>query len=380
MKMKATAMMSLAISFALGALFCLHIWVHPYQSDAELTRAVISSKHTMSTGSISSSNVETSRQQLLEVIRVQNETINLLEGVVANKLQMPKLSDLLESNRNKDTQIRDLLSQLQQQKKQRDESPASIIYQQKNDKSFTNVISALTATTSSSPVACTVPTTSTAVSTSTTCETLHHVTHVPLHGLEKECENKYGMQLADLWAARREVWCEDTTTQHEADKSQLICYPYHQEHKKRDGRGPDMFCEATNVFIDFSKVHGDAAVGHKPPLGHQYLEFDKGSLFSPTCARTSKFHGQMFMPHHAGQMASFLAGTTEVGVLPSGSYETESTTTYLLARDEDCENSFHSTADFMNMFLVDSALGIDPKEQKVLYILLDTSADTHPLR
>ena len=134
MKMKATAMMSLAISFALGALFCLHIWVHPYQSEAELLnadgRAVISSKHTMNTGSTTSSNynVETSRQQLLEVIRVQNETINLLEGVVADKLRMPKLSELLESNRNKDAQIRDLILQLQQQKKPHSELSGSILY------------------------------------------------------------------------------------------------------------------------------------------------------------------------------------------------------------------------------------------------------------
>lgn len=29
------------------------------------------------------------------------------------------------------------------------------------------------------------------------------------------------------------------------------------------------------------------------------------------------------------------------------SFERESTATYLLARDEDCENSFHSSADFV---------------------------------
>ena len=261
MKMKATAMMSLAISFALGALFCLHIWVHPYQSEAELIhadgRAVISSKHTMSTGSTTTTTTsETSRQQLLEVIRVQNETINLLEGVVADKLQMPKLSDLLESNRNKDAQIRDLISQLQQQKKPHAELPGSILYPQTTTpSSLIHVISTFTTATSIASIPCTVPTTPTSpTATNPACETMHHVTHVPLHGLEKECENKYGMQLAGLWAAHREVWCEDTTTSKEADKSQLICYPYHQEHKKRDGRGPDLFCEATNMFIDFSKV------------------------------------------------------------------------------------------------------------------------------
>ena len=29
-------------------------------------------------------------------------------------------------------------------------------------------------------------------------------------------------------------------------------------------------------------------------------------------------------------------------------HDTELTPTYLLARDEDCENSFHSTADFVS--------------------------------
>ena len=88
------------------------------------------------------------------------------------------------------------------------------------------------------------------------------------------------------------------------------------------------------------------------------------------------------MPHHSSQMASFLAGKSEIGGLHPGSFETESTTTYLLARDEDCENSFHSTADFMNMFLVDSALGIDPKQQKVgnrriiVYKSTETYCDT----
>jgi hypothetical protein len=39
--------------------------------------------------------------------------------------------------------------------------------------------------------------------------------------------------------------------------------------------------------------------------------------------------------------------TSEVSAV-DGSYETENTPTYLLARDEDCENSFHSTADFVS--------------------------------
>ena len=35
-------------------------------------------------------------------------------------------------------------------------------------------------------------------------------------------------------------------------------------------------------------------------------------------------------------------------ILADENYEIQSTSTYLLARDEDCENSFHSTADFVS--------------------------------
>lgn len=48
------------------------------------------------------------------------------------------------------------------------------------------------------------------------------------------------------------------------------------------------------------------------------------------------------------------------------------TPTYLLARDEDCENAFHSTADFMNVFLVKSVLNIDARDMQVMLF------DKHP--
>lgn len=56
-----------------------------------------------------------------------------------------------------------------------------------------------------------------------------------------------------------------------------------------------------------------------------------------------------------------------------GSYTVVDTPTYLLARDEDCENSFHSTADFMNMYLVMNILGLTAEEMQV--ILFDSHAD-----
>jgi hypothetical protein len=68
------------------------------------------------------------------------------------------------------------------------------------------------------------------------------------------CETKYGMELASIWKKNEEIWCTDDDSKDEESKSQLKCYPYHQAHKKLDGRGPDLICEATNFMIDFSKV------------------------------------------------------------------------------------------------------------------------------
>ena len=73
------------------------------------------------------------------------------------------------------------------------------------------------------------------------------------------------------------------------------------------------------------------------------------------------------MPHHRLQMDSFRDKARF-----SNNIKTVDTPTYLLARDEDCENAFHSTADFMNMFLVLSILEQDPKDLQVMLF------DRHP--
>lgn len=60
-----------------------------------------------------------------------------------------------------------------------------------------------------------------------------------------ECEERYGLQLIENWRKSKQVWCSSET-----DGSSLICYPYKQHHKSHQ----DMFCEASNFVIDFSKV------------------------------------------------------------------------------------------------------------------------------
>ena len=76
----------------------------------------------------------------------------------------------------------------------------------------------------------------------------------PKASLEKECENRYGMALINEWIQNRQEWCVSDESLSADMKSELVCFPYHQVHKKLDGRGADLICEATNFFVDFSKV------------------------------------------------------------------------------------------------------------------------------
>jgi len=71
-------------------------------------------------------------------------------------------------------------------------------------------------------------------------------------------------------------------------------------------------------------------------------------------------------------MASFISNAPVPASAKEEDYTVEETPTYLLARDEDCENSFHSTADFMNMYLVLSALQLPPSDLQVVLF------DKHP--
>ena len=52
--------------------------------------------------------------QLSNIIKVQNETITLLEGVLADKTKVSKFSEILLSGKEKDAEIASLMLQLQQ--------------------------------------------------------------------------------------------------------------------------------------------------------------------------------------------------------------------------------------------------------------------------
>lgn len=125
-----------------------------------------------------------------------------------------------------------------------------------------------------------------------------------------------------------------------------------------------MTSEARNIYVDFSKISGDPVLEpFKPPKGTEYLQFQPGSIFSP-CSKTADYHSQDFMNHHRLMMNSFLSDQP----IPS-TYDTIEHPVYLLARDEDCENTFHTMADFTNMFLVHLILegNLIQQQQLVLF-------------
>lgn len=197
--------------------------------------------------------------------------------------------------------------------------------------------------------------------------------------LDRECEARFGLGLVDRWRAAEEEWCSSAKNQSKIksqphEDSFIKCYPYAQVHKKKHTAGRrsaiDLFCEAKNILIDFTKVYGKH--GHmKPHLGDQYHTFGAGATIS-TCTPTEKFGRVAFMPHMHLQMGgrgTFRHSATSIPrshVVAKGS-------TYLLSRDEDCENMFHSSADHLNLYLVSRILRLDLKNLQV--VLFDKHVD-----
>ena len=189
--------------------------------------------------------------------------------------------------------------------------------------------------------------------------------------MDDYCEPRFGLELIEKWRNSEQTWCASESGGKIA--SSLKCYPYKQAHKN----DKDMFCEATNFIIDFSKVSGNHG-SSKPPRGDQYLSFAKKSILS-SCKKTSKFNPRLFMPHNSRQVGDLQARHDTLPRNYTLSYISEhvfiivmcdvyqmrdfegnadpaiynqvivqETPVYLLARDEDCENSFHTTADFVS--------------------------------
>lgn len=100
-----------------------------------------------------------------------------------------------------------------------------------------------------------------------------------------------------------------------------------------------------------------------------YLDILSNVALQAGCQRTEAYTPDLFGAHTRKFFDNF---QDNVAVPEFQVYEEKPT--YFLPRDEDCENAFHSQADFLNMFLVHQALETDLAEQQVL--LMDKMPNT----
>lgn len=121
--------------------------------------------------------------------------------------------------------------------------------------------------------------------------------------MEEDCDNRYGIGLLNNWKATKQEWCSSKTST-SGIKSSLNCYPHQQLHKKRDGRGPDLICEGTNLLLDFTKISGAVSTSGKPSKGNQYLSFQRDNIVG-FCEKTSAFREALFMPHQKLQVSRY---------------------------------------------------------------------------
>jgi hypothetical protein len=166
-------------------------------------------------------------QSLLELIRVQNETIQTLETHLVQRMHQGAMPGMGISK--EDTQLVRISNEISRLSRENE------MHRQK----------AASCNSSLQPVAA-----------QQKCSALGArgpATREPLAGFEADCEARYGLELAETWRHNEQTWC--VSRPGDAVQSELKCYPYHQKHKKLDGRGADLFCEATNFVIDFSKVN-----------------------------------------------------------------------------------------------------------------------------
>lgn len=190
-------------------------------------------------------------QSLLDLVNVQNETIHTLElhlkrmitksgdkSIEAAKLieisdTISKLTRESEENRSKAAQCTNMSQQLEHN------------FDQELHRLKISALSQTICSEQNTVVAQSEPQTNTPLNS--------RFPRNPTTQLEDQCEQRYGMELVDTWGKNEEIWCASDAQNSEL-KSELKCYPYHQAHKKLDGRGPDLVCEATNFVMDFDKV------------------------------------------------------------------------------------------------------------------------------
>eukprot|EP00968_Pinguiococcus_pyrenoidosus_P003067 scaffold180_cov311-Pinguiococcus_pyrenoidosus.AAC.49 len=186
---------------------------------------------------------------------------------------------------------------------------------------------------------------------------------VPPHDLHDECDAMFGDGLFEAFAASEAELCRPNGSE---DAASLRCWSLQHPYQRQRGRW-STFCEGRNLIVDFSRVHEPRSATKT----RKYHTFAQGSL-QGACRRTAEwttFSPSRWMNHMRPQMESF----QEVSRAGEAAYaEVEETTTILMARDEDCENTFHSAADHINLYIVSRFLGLSPASTRALLF------DTHP--
>ena len=192
-------------------------------------------------------------QSLIELVNIQSETIRTLE---AHLKQMVSKSGDKSAEDAKLIEISDTISKLTRESEQNRLKAAQCYnMSQEIEHNFDKQVQQLKLDSLAQSHCPEVPTSAVVVTAATPITTSAKSLRYPEpHSkLEEQCEQRYGLELVDTWRKNEQTWCTDSA-QDPKLKSELKCHPYHQAHKKLDGRGPDLVCEATNFVIDFDKV------------------------------------------------------------------------------------------------------------------------------
>ena len=192
-------------------------------------------------------------QSLLDLVNVQNETIHTLE--IHLKRMITKSGDKSFEDA-KLIEISDTITKLTRESEDNRAKAAQCAnMSQQLEHNFDQELHRLKVSALSQPLCPEQPTAAIqpAVPGVSQSSAISRFPKKPTTQLEDQCEQRYGMELVDTWGKNEEIWCASDAQDGE-QKSELKCYPYHQAHKKLDGRGPDLVCEATNFIIDFNEV------------------------------------------------------------------------------------------------------------------------------
>ena len=161
---------------------------------------------------------------------------------------------------------------------------------------------------------------------------------------EAECESQYGMEIITKWRNKGKTWCKSSQSMHL--ESEIKCYPNHQYHNTNSRFIKyDTFCEAKNIFINFSKISPHSySKGTASSEKQTYFNYDPGFLFS-NCHKTNEFNKNLLMSQQKLIMQSFISNV-DMNNFKEQFIEVNQST-YLPNRDQDFDNTFHSTADFV---------------------------------